>query len=38
MQPPHSRDLLNPGDGNYNLQEEVFEKAMEEEEPVLHAY
>jgi hypothetical protein len=38
MHPPHSRDLLSPGDGNYNLQEEVFENGMEEEEPVLHAY
>lgn len=38
MQPPHSRDLLSPGDGNYNLQEEVFENVMEEEEPTLQAY
>ena len=38
MQPPHSCDLLSPRDGNYNLEEEVFENGMEEEEPLVHAY
>lgn len=38
MQPPHSRDLLSPGDGNYNFQEEVFESGMAEEEHGGHAY
>jgi hypothetical protein len=38
MQPPHSRDLLNPGDGNYSFQEDIFENGMDSEEAVPHTY
>lgn len=38
IQPPHSRDLLNPDDGNYNLQEEVFDIGLDNEDIALRAY
>jgi hypothetical protein len=38
IQPPHSRDLLHPLDGNYNVQEEVFETGFPNNEPTLRAY
>jgi hypothetical protein len=38
MQPPHSRDFLSPGDGNYKFPEEVFDNGMDQEELALEAY
>jgi hypothetical protein len=38
MHPPHSRDLLNPDDGNYSVQEEVFAIGLQNEDPALRAY